>query len=70
MKVSVCAHITYYYTAEIPDDATDFVAAADSEDPVYNRVSSILHKNIGSNYESNIVSVVDIKTGKSLYDGG
>jgi len=69
MKVSVCARITYYYTAEIPDDTTDYVTAADSEDPVYLDLCRTLHEKLGSDYEGEIVSVMDEEGDKYLYEG-
>ena len=69
MKVSVCAHITYWYEADIPDDTVDFETAADSEDPVYGDISRILHEKLGNNYEGEISSVVDANTDEEYYVG-
>ena len=69
MKVSVCAQVTYYYTAEIPDDVTDIVTAADSEDPIYADITHKLHLCPAvTDYDGVIVSVADESTGKLLYE--
>ena len=65
MKVSVCARVTYYYEAEIPDGA-DIECAADSADPVYPRFVKAL-VNEGLNYNGAIVSIVDDDTGEVYY---
>ena len=66
-KVEICSRVTYWFTAEIPDDTTDFVVAADTVDSIYQDISKILTA-AKVDYEGNIVSVWDINEDHLLYE--
>ena len=65
MKVSVCACVTYHYEVEVPDDV-DIESAADSGDPVYNRICKVM-ANEHLNFEGEIISIVDNDSDEVYY---
>lgn len=71
MKVSVRVSVTYYYTIEIPDDtpAEDVVERVDTEDPVYEGISRMLHNDpIVTDYDAYVSTIINDETGEYLYE--
>lgn len=69
MKVSVCANLTYDFTAEIPDNVKtpeDALAETDFADPAFQELTQVLTKH-GINFNANIVSILKEDTNEELY---
>lgn len=71
MKVSISVRVTYSYTIDIPEDIApeNLLDVADTEDPVYEGISRILHNERAiDDYDASTISIIDDETGEYLYE--
>ena len=71
-KVRVNCSVSYAYEVELPDDVDlrddeSIIIAVDGPDPVYNKISNILHE-AKLEYNGIINSVIDNDIGEVLYE--
>ena len=67
MKVSVAVAVYYNYEVEIPDDTTkNFLWMCDTNDPVYEDISKILHE-AKLNYDAVTTSIIREDTDEIIY---
>ena len=73
MKVSVCVAINYVYEVDAPEEidgspvtADDLLFLTEADDPVYEEVTKIFHRN-NIPYDGNTISIVNDETGEVIW---